>query len=230
MSDEQPTKDNANGARLSQNMDTSAIVDAAIEDQPTPFNSSSVVTGTPAAPSGSNFTAMDLVRRMQQSSTSGNTVLQKSPESTKKQIPPPLPSVYNTPFAPTASEQAQLSPRLDTAQKRSPSFTTPKVNSSALFQDQLAQQQKDIQTRSSPQASFQPTQSWMTFGQTPTGMDTMFRAFENKQERTPSPFGSSSGQVNGRSPQPRSTSSQAPFGVIGQARPVSRSGPANGQG
>lgn len=229
MSNTSPEKENMNETRHSQDLETNVVVPAAIEDQPSTLNSSSILTGTPIAPSTANYTAMDLVRRMQQRSSSGSPVTPRSPDFAKKQITPSLPSVYNTPFAPTASEQAQLSPRLENAQKRSPSFTSPQIGSSVLFQEQLAQQQRDIQQRSSPQASFQPTQSWMTFGQTPTGMDSLFRAIDNNQERMPSPLGSSNGRANGRSPQPRSTPSQAPFGVIGQARPVSRGTPANGQ-
>lgn len=201
----------------------------AIEDMPATLNSSSVAVGTPAQPTG-GMTAMDLVRQMQRSSV-GNSTSPRSPELGKKfGQPAHVPNLFNTPFTPTFIEHAQFSPRMDIAQqKRSPSFHNASLTSSAVFQDQLNRQQQEIQQRSSPQLPVPPTPSWDTFGQTPTGMDSMLRAFENNA-RTPSPYASGHSQVNGRSPQPRYTSNPPPFGIIGQARPLSRGAPPNGQG
>jgi hypothetical protein len=225
MLDEPILEDTTNEPRFSRPLENGTIMPTAGEEPPATFNSSSVATGTPVVSSNGNLTAMDLVRRMQQRSAGTSPVSQRSPES--KLIQPSFPSVYNTPFAPTPSEQAQLSPRLAFAQKRSLSFTTPQPDSSATFRENIAQQQKEIQARSSPQASFQPTPSW--FGQTPSGLDTLFRQFENQQDRTPSPFGSSVDQSTSRGPQLKTTSQQAPYGVIGQ-RPTSRGTPTSEQG
>ena len=217
-----------NNARMPQDSIASETMVTATEEPPATFNSSSILAGTPAAPANGTppvptngtLTAMDLVRRMQQRSSGSSPISQRSPDSAKKHVQPSLPSVYNTAFAPTPVEQAQLSPRLGLSQMRSPSFHSPRLDSSAMFQENIEKQQREIEMRSSPQPSVQPTQSW--FGATPTGLDTLFRAFEDKQERTPSPFA----KINGRSPQPP----QSPFGVIGQARPLSRGTPPNGQG
>lgn len=220
-----------NGNRDSQLIDPASSEVPLADQMPATLNSSSVISGTPALPSNSGMTAMDLVRQMQRSSV-GSTTSQKSLESSKIFVPPSLPSVYNTAFTPTMSEKAQLSPRLGTTQRRSPSFNTPELTSSAIFNDQLVRQQREIQMRPTPQQGFQPPPSWdTTYGQTPTGMDSMFRAFEKQQGRTPSPFASPL-QVNGRSPQNRSSAmvQPAPFGVIGQARPPSSGTPTSGQG
>lgn len=221
----------ANGIRHSQILDSANMGTPIIEQIPVTLDSSNIVGGTPAAPSNGGITAMDLVRQMQRSSV-GSTTSQRSFESPKVFVQPSLPSVYNTAFTPTLSEKAQLSPRLDTVQKRSPTFNVPEVNSSAVFHDHIARQQRDVQMRVSPQPGFQTPASWdTTYGQTPTGLDSMFRAFEKQQGRTPSPFASPHVQANGRSPQPRSSAmQQAPFGVIGQARPPSSGTPTSGQG
>jgi len=226
-----PRKTATNGTRLTPTLETSAAMQTAVEEIPATLNSSNILAGTPAvppAPSNAPLTAMDLVRQMQRSSV-GNSSSQRSPESGKSGQPV-LPSVYNTAFAPTSSEQVQLSPRLYAAQRRSPSFATPDVVSSAMFQDQIAKQQREVQLRSSPQPSFAPTLSWTNYGQTPTGMDSLFRAFEKQSDRTPSPFASSHVQVNGRGSRPNNTVQPSPFGVIGQARPLSQGTPPNGQG
>lgn len=217
-------KEKTNGAvHLPSLQAASQILHTAVEEPSLAINSSSVAIGTPAEPSNNNMTAMDFVRRMQQRSNGSSPVSQKSPDSAKKHVQPSLPSVYNTPFAPTANEHAQLSPRLENAQRRSPSFTTPNVNSSAAFQENIAQQQRDIQLRSSPQAPFQATPSW--FVQTPSGMNTFINTYENQQERASSPFASPQAA---RSPHTKSPAQHAPFGVIGQARPLSRGAPTNG--
>lgn len=216
-------KEKANGVQKPQTY--AEVMHSAVQEASTSINSSSIAVGTPAEPSNANMTAMDFVRRMQQRSNGSSPVSQKSPDSAKKHVQPSLPSVYNTPFAPTASEQAQLSPRLESAQRRSPSFTTPSANSSAAFQENIAQQQRDIQLRSSPQAGFQATPSW--FVQTPTGMNTFLNTYESQPDRANSPFASPQAV---RSPQTKSPVQHAPFGVIGQARPISRGAPTNGQG
>ncbi|KAK5951420.1 hypothetical protein OHC33_007476 [Knufia fluminis] len=231
MADASPRREPANMSRPPPTLESSVAMQTAMEEMPATLNSSSVVTGTPAAPppASASLTAMDLVRQMQRSSV-GSPASQRSPDSGNNFSQPALPSVYKAAFAPTASEQAQLSPRLETAQRRSPSFATPEVNSSAMFQDHIARQQQEIQLRSSPQPTFQPTQSWTNYGQTPTGLDSLFRAFEKGQDRTPSPFGGPHGQANGRGGRPKSTAQPSPFGVIGQARTISHGTPPNGQG
>ena len=163
-----------------------------------------------------------------QRSPAGSSASQRSPDPGEKFSQPSLPSVDNTAFAPTAGEQAQLSPRPETAQRRSPSFNAPEINSSAMFQDQLDKQHRDIQVRSSPQPASQTPSSWNT--QTPTGFDTLFRAFEQNQDRTPSPFATSHPQTHGRSPQAKLVPSDSPFGVIEKVRVVSQNTTQNGQG
>lgn len=227
-----PSAKTSNGNRKSQAFEAAREKTPPVEQMPATLDSSNIVGGTPAAPSNGGITAMDLVRQMQRSSV-GSTTSQKSPESSKVFVQPSLPSVYNTAFTPTLSEKAQLSPRLDHIQKRSPTFASSETHSSAVFHEHIARQQRDVQMRASPQQGFQPPPSWETtaYGQTPTGLDSMFRAFERQQGRTPSPFASPHVQVNGRSPQPRSLVMQpAPFGVIGQARPPSSGTPTSGQG
>lgn len=216
-------KDKTNGVQIQPSQDASEAMHTAMQEPSVSLNSSSIAIGTPAEPSPANMMAMDFVRRMQQRSTGSSPVSQKSPDSAKKHVQPSLPSVYNTPFAPTASEQAQLSPRLESVQRRSPSFTSPTVNSSAVFQENIAQQQRDVQSRSSPQASFQPTPSW--FVQTPSGMDTFMKTYDSQPDRATSPYASPHGA---RSPQVKSPVQHAPFGVIGQARPASRGAPTRG--
>lgn len=100
-----------NGDRNSQIIDTASADVLSIEQMPATLNSSGIITGTPALPTTSGMTAMDLVRQMQRSSV-GSVPSQKSPESAKIFVPPSLPSVYNTAFTPTLSEKAQLSSTL----------------------------------------------------------------------------------------------------------------------
>ena len=226
-----PMKTATNGTRLTPTLESSAAMQTAVEEMPATLNSSNILAGTPAAPAaplGATLTAMDLVRQMQRSSV-GNSPSQRSPESGKFGQPM-LPSVYNTAFVQTSSVQAQLSPHSDAAQRRSSSFAAPDLVSTATFQDQIAKQQREVQLRSSPQPSFPPTLSWSNYGQTPTGMDSLFRGFEKQPDRTPSPFARSHVQVNGRGSRPNNTAQTSPFGVIGQARPLFQGTPPNGQG
>jgi len=232
MADAMSRKEPANGMRSTPTLETSNVMQTAVEEMPGSLNSSSIMAGTPAAPSlqqGANLTAMDLVRQMQRSSR-GSSASQRSPDLGNKYTQSALPSVYNTAFTPTLSERAQLSPRLDSARRRSPPFATSDVNSSAMFQDQITRQQQEIQQRSSPQPSFQPTPSWSNYGQTPTGLDSLFRAYEKGTDRTPSPLASPNALINGRGQWGRGTGQASVLGVIGQARSASHGTPPNGQG
>lgn len=213
----------ANGVSTLEPFDTSDAMHTAEEIQPSAsatFNSSSVVTGTPAPATSGRLTAMDFVKQMQQRAAGASPVSSRSPDSARRAAQPSLPSIYNTPFAPTSTEQAQLSPKLS-ASSRSPIYATAEVSTNAINYPNLPSS-----TPNFPNFGYVSP----SFNKTPTGMNTLLAAFQNK-DRTPSPFAHSGEKVfQGRS-QPRSTPlSPAPFGVIGQPRPLSTSTPPNGQG
>lgn len=214
----------ADGTEGLQQASNGGIMHTAAEEPPAStsatFNSASLITGTPASSNAGKLTAMDYVRQMQQRASGASPVSSRSPDSAQRGVQPSLPSIYNTPFAPTFTEQAQLSPKLAVS-SHSPAYASAEMTTSAI----------NYHNQPSPSPKF-PTFGYQSpsFNKTPTGMNTLLAAFQNK-ERTPSPFADSGEKVfQGRS-QPRTTPrSPAPFGVIGQSRPLSSSTPPNGQG
>lgn len=218
-----------NSAKQSQSQDLSSVLMQTAPEQPpqstinSTINSSSIVTGTPALPPNGTLTALDLVSQMQKSSA--NLVIHRSPDSTKQYSRPVLPSVLKTPFTPTATEKAQLSPRLSVVQHRSPSFNS-EPNSSAAMRENLARMEREIDQRPTPLSPWDPDDD-TDYGRTPTGMSTAFRNFEGK-DRTSTPFSQFLG-INGGSSQAKTSPTGSPFGAIGQARPP-QSTPPSGQG
>lgn len=214
----------ANGHQNSQLPDNSDNMHTAPQELPVSasatFNSSSIVTGTPVSTSSVKLTAMDYVRQMQQRASGVSPVSSRSPDSAMRAVQPSLPSIYNTPFAPTPIEQAQLTPKTGNS-SRSPEYASAEMTTSAIMYNN--------QASPSPKFPIVGHQS-PSFNKTPTGMNEILAAFQNK-ERTPSPFADSGEKVfQGRS-QPRTTPrSPAPFGVIGQPRAFSSATPPNSQG
>lgn len=211
-----------NGPHASLPNHTNGVTQHASNQIASPFDFSGIQTGTPALSSG-KLTAMDIVRQMQQSPVRSN-VISKSPELLHRTSQSSISQVYNTTSTTSKPEDMGSPPQSLNVQRLSPSIAIPHLTSSALFNETMQRQRQDIQQRSSPQSSFQPSLGHDTFGPTPTGANTMLAAFEN-HDRLPSPFSS-----HGQGTQSRSAS-QAPFGVIGQARLGSRgTTPTNGQG
>lgn len=128
---------------------------------------------------------------------------------------PSIPPVWNTPFTPRPGETGS-SPRPSTAKQISTAAMPSHVNSAAQFNAQITHMQQQIQLRSSPLESFQPTMS--NHYDTPTNLTSWIR--HKDQSQSPLSPWQDSGQVWGtviptRSPEP------APFGAIGEARPRS---------
>jgi len=128
---------------------------------------------------------------------------------------PTIPPVWNTPFTPRPGETGS-SPRPSTAKQISTAAMPSHVNSAAQFNAQITHMQQQIQLRSSPLESFQPTMS--NHYDTPTNLTSWIR--HKDQSQSPLSPWQDSGQVWGtviptRSPEP------APFGAIGEARPRS---------
>ncbi|KAK4944449.1 hypothetical protein LTR10_016123 [Elasticomyces elasticus] len=137
-----------------------------------------------------------------------------------------LPSIWNTPFTPRPEDLSASSPRPSTAHRTSAAVPPSTLNSPAMFQADTLQLQEQIQNRSSPPESFQPTMS--SHYETPTHLTSWIRNIDQLQA-SPSPFQASSvvAAVNGmviptRSPEP------SPFGAIGEPRAKSRA-PTSGQ-
>ncbi|KAI1612256.1 EST1-like protein A [Exophiala viscosa] len=137
-----------------------------------------------------------------------------------------LPSIWNTPFTPRPDDISASSPRPSTAHRTSAALAPSTLNSPAMFQADILQLQEQIQNRSSPPQSFQPTMS--SHYETPTHLTSWIRNIDQLQP-SPSPFQASSAvaAVQGtviptRSPEP------SPFGAIGEPRAKSRA-PTSGQ-
>lgn len=182
-------------------------------------------TRTPVSPefverriSGSqstNINARDLVQRMQQSPGA----LRSSPKGQAINIAP-LPSILNTPFAPRPGETPE-SPRLRNAHRlmQSPS-SVPHYTSSAEFTANLMRMQDQVQMRTSPQSSFQPTMS-SNYHDAPSSLPWGRLHDQTAPQSSPwrSPLSS------GMSVQPNVTPARpqdpSPYGAIGESRPKS---------
>ena len=167
---------------------------------------------------GSSFTARDLVQQIHQGPTSPFV----APDAVGSR--PNLPSIYNSPFAPLPGETPGSSPRPSTVTFPTP-FTT---NSQAQFRLNLAQQEQQLQDRSSPAELLQATLS-SHYSETPAHL----KIWGPRLEQSPlssSPFAGQSfspsihGEIISRqSPQ------RASFGAIGESRPRSSGAPTSGQ-
>lgn len=166
------------------------------------------------------FTARDLVQQIQRSSSSSFPSLGDS--GTNRPI---LPSIMNSPFAPLPGETPGSSPRSTTAQRLHAPFTiSPQTRQ---FQVNLLQQQHQVQMRTSPADSPQPTMS--RHFETPSNLTSWMRVADQPQPVL-SPWQSSpyqpvisEGIVSNKAPEP------APFGAIGEPRPKSSGAPTSGQ-
>ncbi|KIW70992.1 hypothetical protein, variant 1 [Phialophora macrospora] len=170
------------------------------------------------------FNARDLVQRMQHSSSAS----QPSPRAQTINIAP-LPSIWNTPFAPRPGETPESSPPPSSALRlKLPPSMPQSLGSSAEFHTNLAHLQEEIQTRTSPQSSFQPTMS--THYDTTPNLTSWIRAHDQMQ--TPSspwqsPFVSAV-PVH-QTPIPTKHSHASPYGAIGESRPRSSRTPNSAQ-
>ncbi|OCT50665.1 hypothetical protein CLCR_06642 [Cladophialophora carrionii] len=171
------------------------------------------------------FTARDLVQRMQHSSSSAS---QPSPRAQANNIAP-LPSIWNTPFAPRPGETPESSPRPSSAHRFTHPPSVPQnLNSSAEFHTNLVHLQEEIQTRTSPPSSFQPTMS--SHYDTPTNLTSWIRAHDQTQPPS-SPWKSpfiSAVPVH-QTPVPTKHTNASPYGAIGESRPRSSRTPNTGQ-
>ena len=138
---------------------------------------------------------------------------------------PVLPSIMNSPFAPLPGETPGSSPRPNAAQRHHAPFTvSPQTRQ---FQANLVKQQHQVQLRTSPADSPQPTMS--SKFETPSNQTSWIRTVDQLHPVL-SPWQSSSYQ----SPAleviiPNRPLEPAPFGAIGESRPKSSGGPSSGQ-
>ncbi|KAJ9603778.1 hypothetical protein H2200_011964 [Cladophialophora chaetospira] len=171
------------------------------------------------------FNARDLVQRIQNSSGSS----QPSPRPQAINIAP-LPSIWNTPFAPRPGETPDSSPRPGSAHRlMHPPSVPGHLTSSAEFQTTLTHLQENIQLRTSPQSSFQPTMS--SHYDTPTNMTSWLRSHDQMQSPS-SPWASgfvSAVPAQQQTPISTKASNASPFGAIGESRPRSSRTPNSGQ-
>lgn len=140
---------------------------------------------------------------------------------------PGLPTVWSTPFTPRPEDMSTTSRRPSTAHRVNAAIAPSSLNSPALFQADILQMQEQIQNRSSPPQSFQPTMS--SPYETPTNLTSWIKHIDRLQP-SPSPWQNSSAVagvhetvISTRSPEP------SPFGAIGEPRARSGRAPTSGQ-
>ncbi|KIW97251.1 uncharacterized protein Z519_02643 [Cladophialophora bantiana CBS 173.52] len=170
------------------------------------------------------FTARDLVQRIQQSSSASQSSMVD--QAVNVAI---LPSILNTPFAPRPGETPESSPRPRSAH-RFPESTSASVrpSSSAQFQANIMHMQDQVQMRTSPLESFEPTLS--SHSNTSPNMTSWIRTNDQIQPQF-SPWRTSFGgavpvQYTAISTRPPDSS---PFGAIGEPRPKSSRTSTSGQ-
>ncbi|OAP61180.1 hypothetical protein AYL99_03381 [Fonsecaea erecta] len=168
-----------------------------------------------------SFTARDLVQRIQRSSQPS-----AADQAVNVAI---LPSILNTPFAPRPGETPESSPRPSTSHRfPEPSSAPVRLSSSAQFQAHLMHMQDQVQMRTSPLETCEPTMS-SHYG-TPAHMTTWMRANDPIQPQL-SPWRASFGSAVPVQHSPISTRppESSPFGAIGESRPKSSRTPTSGQ-
>ena len=168
----------------------------------------------------STFTAQDLVRQIQQPSPSPlHTSNGHASHRTS------LPGIFQTPFTPLPGEIPNSGSRPSTAHQAAPPSTAPAPPSrgSIEFQQQLAQMQHNIQARTSPIASIDPTPS--SYYETPTGLNTfiLHQPESSPWERSMTTPSIEDTAIPKRAPR------ASPFGAIGEARPKNAKTPTSGQ-
>ena len=174
-------------------------------------------------PQPSPFNARDLVQRMQQSPS----IMHSSPGPQNINIAS-LPSIYNTPFAPRPGETPK-SPRPGSAHRVVPPSLGPQhISSSTEFKTNLTLQADEIQMRTSPISSFQPTP--MSHTSIPSIMKPWAHVTDPVQSQ-PSPWRSTSQNAAFVQQTPISTRppNSSPYGAIGEPRPRSSRTPNSGQ-
>ncbi|OQV05809.1 Est1 DNA/RNA binding domain-containing protein [Cladophialophora immunda] len=170
------------------------------------------------------FTARDLVQRIQQSPSASQPSMVD--QAVNVAI---LPSILNTPFAPRPGETPESSPRPSTAHRfPDPASASVRLNSSAQFQAHLMHMQDQVQMRTSPLESFEPTMS-SHYG-TPINLTARIRANDPIQPQL-SPWQTSFSSAVPVQHTPISTRppDSSPFGAIGEPRPKSSRTPTSGQ-
>ncbi|KIW38588.1 uncharacterized protein PV06_09544 [Exophiala oligosperma] len=136
---------------------------------------------------------------------------------------PIIPPVTHSPFTPTA-EESGFSPGAGPARRPDPLPFPVQLSSSVQFNAQIKHMQQQIEMRSSPLESLQPTLS--SHYDSPTHLTS--RNHQHKTATPPlSPWQDLS-QVLGRTLPTRSPE-PSPFGAIGEARPKSSRAPTSGQ-
>ena len=201
---------------------SSMIQDPAAASTASPLAQAPGERGTPPLQSAP-FNVQDLVQRMQQPASAS----QPTPRAQAFNLAS-LPSIYNTPFAPRPGETPE-SPRPSSAHRASQSLSNPQnLNSSANFQANLSHLADEVQMRTFPQSSFQPTPS--SHDDTPTNITSWVRAADQAQPPS-SPWPSSFASARSVKQTPISTKppSASPFGAVGESRPRSSHTPNSGQ-
>ena len=170
------------------------------------------------------FTARDIVQRIQHSSSAS----QPSPGDQPINVAT-LPSIFSTPFTPRPGETPGSSPRPQSAHRFAHPVSAPThPTSSVEFQANLMHMQDQIQMRTSPQSSFQPTMS--NHYDNPTNMTSWMHANDQMHPQS-SPWRTSFSsavpvQQTLISTRPLDSS---PYGAIGESRPRSSRIPNSGQ-
>lgn len=170
------------------------------------------------------FTAQDLVQQFHQPSANDSII----PMGRTPSGHPVLPSVWNTPFAPQIGETSGTY-SVSTASHAIGFGQTTHVqqSSGAVFQNELSKKQRQLQLRSSPLLSMQP--STPSYYHSPNGLQSRMRQDDQASPRgspwqsSPIPTQDSSANLPRRLPQ------AALFGAIGEARPSQGRTPTSGQ-
>ena len=203
----------------------------------TPYPPSAQVSAFNGSSSGSRpasgrFTAADLFRQIQQSSPAPPLA---SPALTSVHRIS-LPGVYNTPFTPRPGETNGSLTRPSTSHRAngsaaSPGKGYPPSSNAVAFEHQIAQMQHNIQNRTSPIQSFDPTVTPASSScyQTPTGLGTFVRQNASIPVNS-SPWVSSVASSTAPGTElPRQAPQASPFGAIGDPRPKNAKTPTSGQ-
>jgi hypothetical protein len=211
------------GAPRAESNRSSIAHDSSTAPLKTPVAQTFAEWGNPP-PQPATFNARDLVQRMQHSSNAS----QPSPRAQTINIAP-LPSIWNTPFAPRPGETPESSPRPGSAHRlMQPPSLPQSLSSSAEFHTNLVHLQEEIQTRTSPQSSFQPTMS--SHYDTTSNLTSWIRAHDQMQSPS-SPWQGSfvSAVPVHQTPVPPKQSHASPYGAIGESRPRSSRTPNSAQ-
>lgn len=186
-----------------------------VENSPTPrsfsqmhspqLNSSSMLVGTERSSPGP-LNIMDIVRNMSQRSAEPLAPPTISLQGSHRLSNPSLPAIWSTAFTPRHGEATASTTRPGTASSLS---SGQQQRSSALFQQELLQREREIQMRSSPPVTMDFSSWSATGGVQPNQQQQPWK------QGTRSPW-----DLSNRSPlqNHRQVSQAAPFGAIGERR------------